>query len=455
MKRFIPFRLSVAIPVVVILAALTWALMGPLAKSVAQKGATAAFGTPVTFSALSVNPWTGTLSFSDLQVADKKNPGQNVLAAKTGVGTLSLVELLRGRAVVDDMTLTTVRMRVERNEDGSFNVEDLGQEQPPATDDQKKQAQLTDWLERAKQVAEKLKDWRAKEKQREEEAKKRKQSGEKPPPPTPEQIKTGKAEYVKRVEPLVVVRRLSVNDLELELSDKTKPGEKLPPLTNASAVLENVSSDPLHHDKAITFKLGGNFADQGRVDTNGTLGLNLYAPALVQFGATTKDLKLALLKPLFGLSLPVTLKNGTTNLDSDVSLTDFSALKVLPDLAINDLAIEPDGTHDKLIGIPAPQFCEAVNRAKTLAIKGLQIGGTFTAPEFTWSEEFKQGMQQMLLDAGKAAVSAEAQKQIDKGKEQLTKEAEKALGSEKGKEATKQAEDILKKAGGMLPGFGK
>ena len=42
-------------------------------------------------------------------------------------------------------------------------------------------------------------------------------------------------------------------------------------------------------------------------------------------------------------------------------------------------------------------------------------------------------------------------KQLGKGKEALQKEAEKALGGEAGKQATQQAEDVLKKAGGLLP----
>lgn len=114
MKRFLPFRLAVALPVLAILAAATGLLMSSFAKTFAERGASAAFGTSVTFASLSLNPFTGTLAFTDLAVADARRPGENVFAAVRGEGKLSLSELLRGRAVVDDVTLATVRMHVEQ-----------------------------------------------------------------------------------------------------------------------------------------------------------------------------------------------------------------------------------------------------------------------------------------------------------------------------------------------------
>ncbi|HAK94232.1 MAG TPA: hypothetical protein DCM87_04330 [Planctomycetes bacterium] len=450
MKRFLPFRLAVAIPAVLILAVATGLLMSSFAKKFAEQGASAAFGTPVTFSSLSVNPWTGTLSFADLAVADTQRPGRNVLAAARGAGTLSLYELLRGRAVIDTVTLTTVRMHVVRNEDGTFNIEGLGEETPAPTEEEKNAARLTDWLERLKQVAEKLKERREKEAEERREGRK----AEKKAPPAREQIEIGRAEYVRRIEPRVVIREIRVEDLEIELDDESKPGEKLPPLAGASAVIENVSSSPLHHDKPITFTLSGSFADQGRVDLGGTLGLLIDADALLKLDAKTDDLKLALLKPLFGLSLPVALKEGRTDLDAGVSLTNFSVLNAVPDLVLSNLDIAPDGKHDTIVGIPAKDFCDAVNHAKTLAIKGLRIGGTLTAPEFTWSAEFKESLKQMLIDAGKAAAAAELDTQIAKGTEKLSQEAQKALGTEAGKNAAEKAADVLKKGAGLIPGLG-
>ncbi|HNR98019.1 MAG TPA: DUF748 domain-containing protein [Planctomycetota bacterium] len=450
MKRFLPFRLAVALPVLAILAAATGLLMSSFAKTFAERGASAAFGTSVTFASLSLNPFTGTLAFTDLAVADARRPGENVFAAARGEGKLSLSELLRGRAVVDDVTLATVRMHVERNEDGSFNFEDLGEEPQAPTEEEKNAARLTDWLERLKQVAEKLKERRAQEAEKRRDERK----AEKKAPPPPEQIKTGRAEYVRRIEPRVVVRRVRIEDLELELSDASKPEEKLPPLTGANAVVENLSSSPLDHDKPVTFALRGSFADQGRMNLGGTLGLQAGADALLKLDAKTESLKLALLKPLFGLSLPVALKEGVANLEAGASLTNFSALAAVPDLVLSNLDIAPDGKHATIIGIPAKDFCDAVNHAKTLAIKGLRIGGTLAAPEFSWSAEFRESLKRMLVDAGRAAAAAELDKQIAKGAEKLSKEAEKVLGSEAGKQAADKAAGVLKKAGGLIPGLG-
>ena len=108
-KRYIPFRLVVAIPVLVVLVLLLVFLASGLAKSAAEQGASLALKTDVNFESFSISPLTGTISFTELEVRDPDRPNENVLVAKRGEGNLSIWQLLRGRAVIEELLLSGVR----------------------------------------------------------------------------------------------------------------------------------------------------------------------------------------------------------------------------------------------------------------------------------------------------------------------------------------------------------
>jgi hypothetical protein len=458
-KRYIPVRTVVAVPVLVLVILVLVFLASGLAKSAAERGASLALRTEVTFGSFRLSPFTGSLTFTDLAVRDPDRRAENLLVAKRGTGDLSVGELLRGRAVVDELLLSGVRCNVKRTRDGTFNVEELGtpeekREEPP-TPEEAERARNTDWVATLKKVAEKLNAWR-KSRERAEQARK---EGKREPPP-PEAIRRGRATYIYRDEPRLVIRTIKVEELELELDDQTKE-ERLPVLAG-SATIENLSSNPRRHDRPIEFFLGGKL---GREAAQGTLGLdgalNLLRGDPASFGLTfnSEDVALALLKPLFGLSLPVNLEAGLGDVTvKDLALVDFSSLELAPRIVLRDLKLTPDGTHDTVLGIPAADFCEAVNRAKTFTIDGLTIAGTLSSPEFTWNAEFTENLKKLLADAGKAYLAAEVDEHLGKQTARLRKEAEKALGKELGKEAADAAKGILdgglKEGLNLIPGLG-
>ncbi len=463
-KRFLPIRLGAAIPALILVVLVLIVLMSGLAKGAAESAASLALGREVTFESFSISPFTGTVSFTGLQVLDEpaEKPGdtaQYLLVAKTGEGNLSIWQLLRGRAVIEKLNLDGVRCNVERTDDGRFNVEKLGkkpEELPPPTEEEKKEAKQTDWVATIRKVAEKLNEWRTKSEKKEE----ARQEGTRTIPPAEPD---GSASYITREEPRLVIREISVTNLELELEDTS--GEQLPPLVGGTAQIRNLSSSPRYHDSPISFTLGGKFGkagDQGTLGLDGALAILRGQEASFGLDCSGKSLALTLLEPMFGRSLPVDLQEGVGEISSALTLNDFSKLHLAPTIILKNLKLSPDGTHKKVLGIPSEDFCDAVNRAKELAIKGLKITGTLDDPTFHWSDDFRESLKKLLLDAGKDYAVTEAEKYLGKGTKKLQKKAEKVLGKE-GTEAIKKVEGLLKgkakdgleKGLKLIPGLGK
>lgn len=451
LKRYNPFRLIVAVPALVILTLIVLLIMSPLAKSAAERAASLALKTDVRFDSFRISPLTGSLEFTKLRVQDRDRPGDNALEATRGEGRLSIWQLLRGRGVIDELLLSGVRCNVERTEDGSFSIGRLGSPEEPPTEEAKEQARKTDWVEALKKLAQKVKEWREKADREEKD----REAGKREPPPA-EAIRIGRATYVDREEPRLVIRRIRIEELELNLNDRSR-GEKLPPLVKGEATIENLSSNPRCHTDPIAFALGGRFGaegDLGILGLDGGLGLLRGQEASFGLNLNAESLALSILKPLFGLSLPVTLEQGVGDVTSRLKLEDFSALDLVPRVVTRDLVLKQDGKHDKVLGIPAKEFCEAVNHAKAFTIDGLTIAGTLSEPEFRWNAEFQESLKKLLADAGKAYLAAEVDKHLGKEGGRIQKEAEKILGKQLGGEATKKAEDILKGGLKLLPGLG-
>ena len=461
MKRFNPFRTVVIIPLLVILVGVVVFLSRPFLKGFAEKAASAALATKVSFSSFSLAPWSGSLFFADLAVRDRDDPSKNVLFAKNGEARISIWELLRGRAVIKQMVLRGVRMHVERREDGSLNVERLGKPEkaPPPPEEVKKQAKKTDWVKTLKDAAKKLKEWY--EKKRAEEARRKEEERKKKKVPPAEKVRGRRAEYVFRDQVRFVIERIAVEDLELVLEDKTKK-DPLPPFTGGTAEIRNLSSSPLRYEPPLTFTLAGAFGSTGEggaLKLEGEVDLDLKEPPRFFSRCSAERLAVALLKPLFGLSLPVRIESGRCNLKAELSLKGFSLINLKPDVALQEVKLAPDGVHRRVLGIPASDFCEAVNQAGSFSIEGLRIEGPLESPRFHWSPDFRKQLKELLIRAGKAYLLSEVDKRLGPEVEKIKEKAQKVLGEKAAKalggKASEKAEGILKKGLKLLPGLGK
>lgn len=455
-KKFMPFRLIIAIPVLVILAAFFWLITGPLMKTAAEEGASRALCTEVSFDAFSVSPFSGTITFAGLIVQDQSKPDENLLMAEKGEGVLSIYELLRGRAVIDKLALTNVKCNVEREEDGSLNIEDLGtppEEQKPATEAEKKEAEKTDWVETARKAAEKIKQW-VEKKQKEE--KERQAGGEHEPPEVPaEKLPEAWAEYLSLDEPVFVIRELTIDGLEVDLSDAregkdpAKPG--MPSLTKGRMSLYNLSSNPMILPDPIQYKLHGNFGALGTLGFEvGEVDLRMDKPVGFSVKAIAKGIDLKALGLLCGLSLPVVTESGEVNMETTLSLENFFKVDLTPLVDISKLKLSPLAGHDKLVGIPSKEFCQAVNHAGGLSLNGLHIGGTFSSPEFTWDQAFQESLKKLMVDAGKGYLMDEATKHLNKHVGKVDDALDKVLGDDAGK-----VKDAVNKVLGDDAGDGK
>ena len=72
-----------------------------------------------------MNPLTGRIVIEKLAVQDPNRQEENFFELGKFVGDVSLLDLLSERFVFDEVAVTDLTFHLRREEDGSFNVEDL------------------------------------------------------------------------------------------------------------------------------------------------------------------------------------------------------------------------------------------------------------------------------------------------------------------------------------------
>ncbi len=378
---------------------------------------------------------------------------ERVFAAERLEVNTSMVELLRGRYVLDEVIVHVPRLTIERRPDGSTNVGDLGEAEAPEEVEPPKES--TDWLEVVKKWHERLEKWKKRlpkgdgeDEEAEEEA-----GGE-----TETDRSGGFADYSKRAKfPFaqragVVARTVELKGLQIDFADDDS-GKKLPPLVDAEATITGLSSRPSVHDSPTQIRLRGKIAGaEIRLDTDVDLR---GAANLFKFSFDAEGLPAALVEAFVGESLPVSLREGLVSLRADIKIEGDSVLEVTPRLALKGVQVATKDGHDRVAGFPAEKFVGTLNDASSeldeLVIDDLRITGSLRAPRFEWG----QTLQDLIVMGGQAFARKQIAAGVARGQELLGREGEKIREQLEKSGLPKGLKDGLKEIGEELPEAGE
>ncbi len=374
----------------------------------------------------------GNANLKNLIVATTKaRESDNVFGADHTKMDLSMTDLLRRQYVLDEIALDGPKLTVKRREDGSINLEDLGEKGPEEPQTSKKPE---DWYETAKHWFEKVQKWR----ERLPELKGK---------PKPPRERGYRADYSRGVDypfenrPTYAVHELKSTNFRIDFEEEGSQA-KLATFEQGVIAIRELTSSPTTQSAPTSFEISGLLAGT-KLSLNGSLDLR-GDKADFKLTGDTGDLPVSLIESFLGPSLPVKLKKGTVGVGfPSLALNGLDSLSVAPVLRFKGLELEPKDPRGKIAGLDAGQFVTALNEAmkelgeKGLEISDLKISGSLLSPKLDWGNT----LQTLVLEGGKAFANKHAGKAIERGKAELEKVLE-------GKEAKKILDKI------PIPGAG-
>ncbi len=378
----------------------------------------------------------GNANLKDLIVATTKaKENDNVFGADHTKMDLSMTDLLRRRYVMDEVSLDGPKLTVKRREDGSINIEDLGEKGPEEPRTQKKPE---DWYETAKRWYEKVEKWR-------ERLPELKRKAKSPREPGYQADYSRGVDYPFEDRPTYAVNEIKSSNFRIDFEEEGSPA-KLATLEQGVISIRELTSSPTTQAAPTSFEISGLLAGT-KLSLNGSLDLR-GDKADFKLTGDTGDLPVSLIEAFIGPSLPVKLKKGTVGVGfPSLSLNGLESLNVAPVLRFKGIELEPKDPKGKIAGLDAGQFVTAFNEAmnelgdKGLEISDLKISGSLLSPKLEWGNT----LQTLVVEGGKAFANKHAGKALEKGKAELEKGLEKVL---EGKDAKK----ILDKL--PIPGAG-
>lgn len=117
-------RGGVAVLVVLVVWAVAWLAVPPLAKSQLQKIATEKLGRQVTVGAIDFKPWSLELTLTDLRIA-AADGGQPQLAIRRLYADAELQSVLRLAPVIDAVSVEGPAVRLTHAADGKYDIDDI------------------------------------------------------------------------------------------------------------------------------------------------------------------------------------------------------------------------------------------------------------------------------------------------------------------------------------------
>lgn len=365
---------------------------GPTARWAIEKYGSQALGAPLTLERARVNPLSFELALEGIVAKDKA--GRDLFSAKEAVARLERGAALRGRFVIDELRLTSARLKSVREADGSLNVGGVGEEgapmpgepggapeaPPPGTapDDPawrkkiEEKAKQRDLVKDVEDLLKKLKerhDRRAEERRREAEARRAR-----PDYGDPE----ARAAWVREAAPTLLIRRLIADGAVIEIEDRATGG---PPavISNATIEVKNVSSAPS------------------------------LVPEPIEIHASF-DAAPAVLDALFKETIPVVFGPKTTmsvksSLELDGWTLDWRPLVKLA--AIEARARDPRGT---ILGIDAAKFAAALTEVGTVALDDIRIFGAIYDPSVDLGQTLRNVVVEALKKKGEKVVAEQLEK---------------------------------------------
>ncbi|GIW71113.1 MAG: hypothetical protein KatS3mg102_0655 [Planctomycetota bacterium] len=440
----------------------------------AAKQAVRALGLELELERAEVEPFGGRVTLHGLVARDPARGGDEVFSAALASADLSLGELLRGRLVIDELRLSKPRGRVVRQPDGSITIGEQPPAEPPPVIEgpggepmprpegmsweqwrrkAEEIARRRDMVDALRKVLETIRDKIAERRQQREQERQRREAGRRHP--------SGRAPYVRERHPLLVVRRVVCDGVELEIRDRAAEGAEPVHLVDGRLVLENLSTNPFVYEPPVGWLLEGKLGEaaqallrlQGRAEVSWE---RLRSAA--EFAAA--NLPLALLDPYLRDTLPIRFQ-GRSRLSALVpmSFEDFE-IDWRPDLMLQDLDVAPrDPSQQKIAGLPADKLVQALREVEELRLADIRVHGPLHAPRV----EIGDTLEQLVTQGARAFVERQARERAGEAAARIEavlsgqseKLAERLGGTEAARGLVDTGRGLLEgAAGALLPAAG-
>jgi len=331
---------------------------------------------------ISLWPLTLGISMSGLRVFDPDNDKNQIISVKKASIRLSPVALLSKRLVVAGINATDVRIDLEGESDGSFNVSKIVKAEGPGGERPK-----TSILDRFKKdrdmfssIFDMLKN-RNSSGEKQKTAEQRKEAGK---------VKTSVVQLpkgrrvtfrVERDDYLVEVKSVNVRLATIKVKDAA--GEEID-IDRATLALGGLKIDPAKGATMDSLEVRGDLKKGDEPAGSFRLSYDTsYTVSGVRTDAvlSAKQVDLPAVTFLFEDSLPVAVDKGIITIDSRTRI-DNGALDSRNRLTLVDHTLEPKGQGTVAGIIPMPVLCDALNQTDPLKLD-FDITGTVDSPQFS------------------------------------------------------------------------
>ena len=391
-------------------------------KRYATDTLTKANGAEVDLEDLDISVLGASVSAAGLQVTDAQKPTQNQVAVEKITADASVLDLLLGRLVLENVELTGVAFNQTRETPGKVLETPAKEEEPfdpceyqVGVEDIEKLEKYVKDAKKIKEQLEKLRKWLPEGK--DEEA-----------PVEAEQIPEKYLEYLKARAQTAPSPRVLAKHV---LGDKIEIPSEL--FGNSKLVMTNLSDAPEAVGEPVTLELASNETGAALKAT-----VDYSEPGTPKVTGTFEGFDLAKVQSSLGEEAGIAFQSGLASGTFTGQLT-----KELVDLTIsvNIKDLKATGQGDGVLGLGVKETSEVMDVLNELGTT-IRVVGPVTEPRLVFdtkglTEEFKNA----LVKAGKERLQKEVDSKIQE-----------EIGDKVPEELKKPAEDLIKGLGGLLGG---
>jgi uncharacterized protein (TIGR03546 family) len=404
-----------------------------MAKDYAAKTMTKANGAEVNLESLDLSVLSGAVSVAGLQVTDANKPENNQIAIDKIDTDASVYDLLLGRLVMENVEVSNVQFDQKRATPGEV-VQVEVEEQPEAFDpceftvEESDVAKLEKYFKDGKALKEKLQKARKWLPKSEEDAETE---------PVEEVAPHKYLDYLLARAPVEASPRMMAKRI---LLDKVETSSSL--FGSSNVLLQNISDSVRTAGLPVIFEMKSN-------DTGAAVNVKFDYSSGDPTPAVTgdfNDFDLSKLQSSLSNDSGLMFESGVASGKFDGMVTD-QAIDLTIDLTVRNMKARAQG--DELLGLDAKTASEALSVLNKIGTK-IRVVGPITAPRLAFDVKgLQDAFKKALVEAGKAKVAEE----IDKQKAELDKEIDEQIEKNLGDEAPDEVKDALKKSKGLLDGL--
>lgn len=358
-------------------------------------------GSEVEVADSSFSLFSGKLALEGLTVQDPDRPEFNVLEIPRLTLDVAMPQLVSQRVVFDAFVIEDAALHVERDEDGSLNIDNFqsGWDPEPYLAWAAVHADRVDWTELLSRFLQSL-------------------SNPRPLPSRRDSLaRFAGGRSFEPFRPTFAIERLEIGRVALSFEDRRSIGGGLPSLTLLEVELENVALPSALSDEPVALRL------RGRFDHDPSSGFSLEAVFTQEeeiaareqiYTITVDSVDLVPLASAYATSLAVAIDSGRLSLEAQI-LSDGTGSSGSVQMALENLHVSlPDGST--LFGLPADlaaQMIDGLNRyaAEVPVVIGFGVTGDpdSVLPQPAWEAPLLEIAREGLMMIGRREALAAAE----------------------------------------------